>query len=247
MKRFLSFLMAFCLLISLSACKSSKSDDDILKFFKALDYTLDAKSAAISGSINTVSGDKNSTMNIDAQFNQENQIQCAVKVGLEADGNKIDDYLDFYIKDGKTYLKNMSTTSQSVASNIGIKDNTKFSAYNPFLNYSDDELCEMFTSSSKKGDTYTFDVDTDKMAEVLDNYGSVSLSEAKVTATFKEKVISYLCIEAKGESSITKKSKTMEFKIELNINDYNQLKEIIYPDDLDSYPTSTDSSDTSTS
>lgn len=242
MKRLFTFFLAFCLCTSLSACKSSKNDDDILKFFNALDYTLQAKSASINGSIDMVSGDTTSKMNIDAQFNQEKQIQCAIKVGLEANKNKIDDYLDFYIKDGKTYLKNMSTTSQSVASNIGIKENTKISAYNPFLNLKDDELCDLFNSSSKKGDTYTFECDPSKMSEALDEYGSLTLSEASIKATFKNKVISYLCIEAKGEQSITKKSKTIEFKIELNINDFNQLKEITYPDELDSYPTSTSES-----
>ncbi len=242
MKRLFSLLLCFCLLTSLSACKSSKNDEDILKFFNAFDYTLQAKSAAITGSIDMVSGDTKSKMNIDAQFNQENQLQCALKVGLEANKNKIDDYLDFYIKDGKTYLKNMDTTSQSLASNIGIKENTKISAYNPFLNFKDDELCELFESSTKKGNTYTFECDPSKMSEALDEYGSLTLSEASIKATFKNKVISYLCIEAKGEQSITKKSKTIEFKIELNINDYNQLKEITYPDNLDSYSSTSDES-----
>ena len=84
-------------------------------------------------------------MNVKGEFNQENQLQCAIHLGLEANKNVIDDYLDFYIKDGKTYLKNMSTKSQSLASKIGIKENTKISAYNPFLDLTDKELCEMFT------------------------------------------------------------------------------------------------------
>lgn len=109
-----------------------KNDDDILKFFDAIDTTLQAKSASIDGNITIQNGKNDSQMNVKGEFNQENQLQCAIHLGLEANKNVIDDYLDFYIKDGKTYLKNMSTKSQSLASKIGIKENTKISAYNPF-------------------------------------------------------------------------------------------------------------------
>ena len=93
----------------------------------------------------------------------------------------------------------------------------------------------MFTASKHHGDTYTFTLDPSQLAELLDNLGSVNLSEATVKTTFKDKVIS---IESKGQESISKKSQDIAFHITLNIHDYNALKKVTYPDDLDSYPTS---------
>ena len=96
----------------------------------------------------------------------------------------------------------------------------------------------MFTASKHHGDTYTFTLDPSQLAELLDNLGSVNLSEATVKTTFKDKVISMISIEAKGQESISKKSQDIAFHITLNIHDYNALKKVTYPDDLDSYPTS---------
>lgn len=238
MKKILSYFLCLCMLLGLSGCRAKKNDDDILKFFDAIDTTLQAKSASIDGNITIQNGKNDSQMNVKGEFNQENQLQCAIHLGLEANKNVIDDYLDFYIKDGKTYLKNMSTKSQSLASKIGIKENTKISAYNPFLDLTDKELCEMFTASKHHGDTYTFTLDPSQLSELLDNLGSVNLSEATVKTTFKDKVISMIAIEAKGQESISKKSQDIAFHITLNIHDYNALKKVTYPDDLDSYPTS---------
>ena len=47
-----------------------------------------------------------------------------------------------------------------------------------------------------------------------------------------------ISIEAKGQESISKKSQDIAFHITLNIHDYNALKKVTYPDDLNSYPTS---------
>lgn len=238
MKRILSLFLIIVTAFSLSACGSDKNDQDILRFFNALDHTLQAKSAQIDGTVTIVSDDNTSKFHLTGQFNQEEQLACALQLGLEANGNKENDYLDFYIKDGKTYLKNLDTKTQSIASNIGITNDTKISAYNPFLNFTDDELVSLFSSTSRDGDSYTFELDASKLSELLDDLGSVQLSNAEVQTTFRKKVISHLSMEAKGTQNISSETTDIEFQIDLNISHFNQMDSIDFPDDLDTYTTS---------
>lgn len=44
----------------------------------------------------------------------------------------------------------MGTKTQSTVDKIGLKKNSKLNAYNPFLDLTDDELCELFDSSKRK-------------------------------------------------------------------------------------------------
>ena len=44
----------------------------------------------------------------------------------------------------------MGTKTQSTVDKIGLKKNSKLNAYNPFLDLTDDQLCELFDSSKKR-------------------------------------------------------------------------------------------------
>ena len=48
----------------------------------------------------------------------------------------------------------MGTKTQSTVDKIGLKKNSKLNTYNPFLDLTDDQLCELFDSSKKENDTY---------------------------------------------------------------------------------------------
>lgn len=237
MKKILLFLLSFCMICTLSGCGPKKNEDDILAFFNAFDHTLEANSGQFKGSL-TIKNKNDSKMNVDAQFNQTDKIQLAIRVGLEANGNQKDDYLDFYIKDGKTYLKNMDTKSQSVASNIGIKDNSKLSAYNPFLDFTDEGLVDLFTSSERKGNNYAYTIDTVALASALDSLGSVKLSDATLKATIRKNVIRHLELETKGTQTVDNESQNFEFTIRLDLDKYNSLSTVSFPDNLDTYPVS---------
>lgn len=81
----------------------------------------------------------------------------------------------------------MGTKTQSTVDKIGLKKNSKLNTYNPFLDLTDDQLCKLFDSSKKENDTYTFKVNTSKLATLLDNMGSVKLDHATLVATIKTK------------------------------------------------------------
>ncbi len=233
MKHIITFFLSLCLIFSATGC-SSKNDDDILLFFDAFNETLEAESGNISGTV-TIKNDSTSKMNLNIQFNQENDLQLALTLGLEAGGNTKDDYLDFYIKDGKTYLQNEGTKTQSLASNIGIEDDQKISAYNPFLNFTDDELTEIFTSSEKDGNTYTYQIDKDIVATLLDSLGTVSISEASLVATIEDDVIKDFKLVASGTQTVNDTTIDFSFTIEADITNLNNQTEVSFPDDLDTY------------
>ena len=206
MKKFLTLIITCFLSLSLAGCSNSKNNDDILTFFDALGNTLNLKSAQINGTLDM----KDSKMNIDAQILQKEDLQVATSIGLVAGDNVKNNFLNFYIKDGKT----------------------KLNTYNPFLDLTDDQLCELFDSSKKENDTYTFKVNTSKLATLLDNMGSIKLDDATLEATIKNKKISHMILSFTGKQTVDKASADIDISIELSIKKLNKIN---FPNDLDSY------------
>ncbi len=233
MKKLCSLLIMFAMIFSLSAC-SSKNKDDILLFFDALDNTLKTDSGEIIGKID-MKGDSPYTIDFDIQYIQIGDIQLAAIVDLEAGGNIQKDFLDFYIKDGKTYLNSMGTKTQSVVENIGLERNKKIAVYNPFLSFNDNELTSFFKSSSHKGTTYTFDIDAKRLTTLIDAYGTFNASKAQIIADIENDLLNSVSLTIKGEQNINDKKADVDMTIEFTISDLNSLDHIEFPDDLDSY------------
>lgn len=228
MKKILTLIITCFLSLSLSGCSNSKNNEDILAFFNALDNTLNLKSAQISGTLDM----KDSKLNVDAQILQKEDLQVASNIGLVAGKNVQNNFLNFYIKDGKTYLNSMGTKTQSTVDKIGLKKNSKLNAYNPFLDLTDDELCELFDSSKKENDTYTFKINTSKLATLLDNMESVKLDNATLEATIKNRKISHMILSFTGKQTVDEASADIDISIELSIKKLNKIN---FPNDLDSY------------
>lgn len=228
MKKIITFIITCFLSVSLMGCSNSKNNDDILTFFDALDNTLNLSSVNVSGTLDM----KDSKLYIQAQISQKNNLQIASSIGLEANKHVQNNFLNFYIRDGKTYLNSMGTKTQSTVEKIGLKKNQKLNAYNPFLDCTDDELCALFNSSKKENNIYTFTIDTSKLASLLDNMGSIDLNKANLEATIKNKKISHLILNFTGTQTIEKNTADIDISIELNINKFTKIS---FPDDLDTY------------
>ena len=126
----------------------------------------------------------------------------------------------------------MGTKTQSTVDKIGLKKNSKLNAYNPFLDLTDDELCELFDSSKKENDTYTFKINTSKLATLLDNMGSVKLDNTTLEATIKNRKISHMILSFTGKQTVDEASADIDISIELSIKKLNKIN---FPNDLDSY------------
>lgn len=234
MKRFFSKLLALCIMFSLCACSSSKNKEEIVTVFDALNMTLKAKSGSFTGQIeyNTKTKQK---INYSIDIIQDGDMKLKANMGLEAEGNKMDDYLNFYIKDGKTYLNNLGTTSQSVASNIGIDTSKTIAIFNPFLDLNADELSALFKSSSKNGNTYTLVINPEKLATLLDGMGTLNISKATVNAVIDNDRLSNLDVNITGNQAFNDISYDVEIHFVCEIKNFNSLSQIDFPKDLDSY------------
>lgn len=238
MKRIITCFLIFGLFFAGTGCSKSKSTDDINAFFDAFDNTLKADSGHITGQMNMETEKNPYGMSLDCYFQQIDQPLVAAKVGLQADDQRQDDYLEFYIKDGKTYLNNLGTKSQSLAENIGITPDTKLNIFNPFLSFTDDELAQFFKSTKKEGSHYTYEIDPTLLSSLLDSLGTVTVKNAQLQCDIKDECLEDLDLVISGIQKLDKDSFEFTMTIQLNVEQLNSLESVPFPDDLDSYPVS---------
>ena len=233
MKKIFAFFISTFMILNLAAC-SSNNDDYALEFFSALDNTLELNSGHIQGTF-TSNNEDASKIKFDLQLNQKDNLQLALDLDLEAGDNAEDNFLNFYIKDNKTYLNSYGTTSQSLLENLGINGSEKLSVYNPFLNYTDDELKALFTRSSKNGNNYSFTIDGSLISSYLDSMGSVTIEDATLDATIEDNYITSLTLGISGLQDVETQQVVIDVTIECTLDQINSLDTVTYPADLENY------------
>lgn len=233
MKKIFTFFISTFMILNIAAC-SSNNDDYALEFFSALDNTLELNSGHIQGTF-TSNNEDASKIKFDLQLNQKDNLQLALDLDLEAGDNYEDNFLNFYIKDNKTYLNSYGTTSQSLLENLGINGSEKLSVYNPFLNYTDDELKALFTRSSKNGNNYSFTIDGSLISSYLDSMGSVTIEDATLDATIEDNYITSLTLGISGLQDVETQQVIIDVTIECTLDQINSLDTVTYPADLENY------------
>lgn len=233
MKKIFTFFISTFMILNLAAC-SSNNDDYALEFFSALDNTLELNSGHVQGTF-TSNNEDASKIKFDLQLNQKDNLQLALDLDLEAGDNAEDNFLNFYIKDNKTYLNSYGTTSQSLLENLGINGSEKLSVYNPFLNYTDDELKALFTRSSKNGNNYSFTIDGSLISSYLDSMGSVTIEDATLDATIEDNYITSLTLWISGLQDVETQQVVIDVTIECTLDQINSLDTVTYPADLENY------------
>lgn len=233
MKKIFTFFISTFMVLNLAAC-SSNNDDYALEFFSALDNTLELNSGHIQGTF-TSNNEDASKIKFDLQLNQKDNLQLALDLDLEAGDNAENNFLNFYIKDNKTYLNSYGTTSQSLLENLGINGSEKLSVYNPFLNYTDDELKALFTRSSKDGNNYSFTIDGSLISSYLDSMGSVTIEDATLDATIEDNYITSLTLGISGLQDVETQQVIIDVTIECTLDQINSLDTVTYPADLENY------------
>lgn len=233
MKKIFTFFISTFMILNLAAC-SSNNNDYALEFFSALDNTLELNSGHIQGTF-TSNNEDASKIKFDLQLNQKDNLQLALDLDLEAGDNAEDNFLNFYIKDNKTYLNSYGTTSQSLLENLGINGSEKLSVYNPFLNYTDDELKALFTRSSKNGNNYSFTIDGSLISSYLDSMGSVTIEDATLDATIEDNYITSLTLGISGLQDVETQQVIIDVTIECTLDQINSLDTVTYPADLENY------------
>lgn len=233
MKKIFTFFISTFMVLNLAAC-SSNNNDYALEFFSALDNTLELNSGHIQGTF-TSNNEDASKIKFDLQLNQKDNLQLALDLDLEAGDNTEDNFLNFYIKDNKTYLNSYGTTSQSLLENLGINGSEKLSVYNPFLNYTDDELKALFTRSSKNGNNYSFTIDGSLISSYLDSMGSITIEDATLDVTIEDNYITSLTLGISGLQDVETQQVVIDVTIECTLDQINSLDTVTYPADLENY------------
>lgn len=234
MRKILSYIFILGLILCSGCSKTEKNNDDILAFFDAFDNTLQVDSAHIKGQLNMEKSNPYA-IDIDLSFNQKEQIQLALTTDIAAESNKQEEYLQFFIKDGKTYLNSMGIKTQSTADKIGLNENATINTINPFLSFTDEQLCQFFTSSKNEGNHYTYTIDTSALASLLDSLGTLTISDASLECDINNNLLQNAVLKAQGTQKINEDSFDFIMTISLNIDQINSLDTINFPDDLDTY------------
>ncbi|WP_289108141.1 hypothetical protein [uncultured Dubosiella sp.] len=234
MKKITIFILTLIFGFGLTACSKNAPADLSLEFFNALHHTFQADSAHVEFNI-VMNEDDPSEILANLYFNQKNQLALAATSSLKAGGRTQDNFLDFYIKDGKTYLNSMGVKTQSVIEKIGLKTDSKLTNLDPFLDMTDEELKQVFTSGKKEGDTYSFDINKGELAKLLDAYGSVDVDHATLEAKINDGVVTDLRIDADLAQKIDEHALDTSIAITIRVSDYDKLSSIPFPDDLDTY------------
>lgn len=234
MKKITVYILAFFLCFSLSACSKQVDQNDTLAFFDALHHTFQADSAHIDATVQ-MDQDDPSALHANIYFDQTNDLELSITTDLSAGKNTEKNFLNFYIKDGKTYLDSMGVKTQSVVEKIGLKKNSKLANFDPFLDMTDEELEKMFTSSRKEGNNYSFEIDKNALSTVLDSYGSIKIDQATVDATIENNIITQLTLNAHMSQSFNNQSVDTSLKIAITVDEYDSLSSVPFPNDLDTY------------
>ena len=119
--------------------------------------------------------------------------------------------------------------------NLGINGSEKLSVYNPFLNYTDDELKALFTRSSKDGNNYSFTIDGSLISSYLDSMGSVTIEDATLDATIEDNYITSLTLGISGLQDVETQQVIIDVTIECTLDQINSLDTVTYPADLENY------------
>ncbi|MDO4466061.1 MAG: hypothetical protein Q4C49_03515 [Bacillota bacterium] len=234
MKKIVTLLLSICIGFSLCACKKNNKED-VMEFFNAFDKTLELDSGHFSGGVTYLVGKDSNNMQLDLSLIQKGNMELALTLDLEANGNKLEDFIHFYIKDGKTYLNYLGNTSQSMANKIGVNVKKKLNLSNPFLDFTDSELAALFNSVKKEENTYTMSIKPSSIASMLDEFGAITIDSAILVATIEKGYISYLTFELIGKQAFNTEPQKIQISFDGKLDHINSLSKVNFPSDLSTY------------
>lgn len=226
MKKALRLLLVFCTALCFAGCSKDQKTKDTDTFFTALNHVFEAQTLQLDG--NAAFNEASGTFGF--WLDQKGKLSLALEI--EPEGAKP---IAFYIRDGKTYLNYMGTKTQSIVQNIGLKDDSKLSVYNPFLDLNRKERAALFDSISKNGNEYKFVINKTKLQTLLDSFGSLSLDKAEMSAVIENGELRELTLEFTGAIMMTDEPAAVALDAQIYTEAMNETITIPYPADLDQY------------
>lgn len=217
-----------CLFL-LGGCTSNKDNLETAAdtLFSAYNHLCEASSLSAKGSVDA----QGIFATYTAAFTSSPQ-QLAINAKLGQGETKP---VDFYIKDGKTYLNYMGTKSSSLSQNIGINPEDGFHLTNPFLELDREKRADLFESVEVKENTYTFVVKNSTAEDVLDDLGAADVKKCILKATIEDDQIKNLYFQLDGALDTGSSAMDVALEATAEILSVDQPVDIQFPSDLDSW------------
>lgn len=241
MKKLTALLLSVGMVFTLAACGGSKvSDDALTKLETSIKNIADMKSADYAIEITAKDAENADVkMKLSGSYIFETAIpQISMSLDMESGTEKVDGYMQMYLKDSVAYL-NLMDISKSKQTIEGLDESVaSFGLDKDTLTLPKDEIKKYLKEASVKDDVLTLVFDTEKVmaatksadAEISDLVGEESKIDAlTMTVTLKDDMLSKAEIIAKVTQKVDGKDKSAETKITVSFANINDVKQIQFP------------------
>ena len=243
MKKLAALVLSFGMLFSMAACSGSKVSDDALdKLESSVKKFSEVKNANYSADMDMTVDKENAKIKLYGGFISETKkpLQLSMIMDMEASGQKLEKYMQLFVKDDTMYLNMMDMMKQktSLKDAMGTASipNVNFDADTFKMNKED--MKKFLKEASVKGNDLKLSFDVEKLHEetkketeknnVTDANVEFKKLDMDVTLNndFMEKaVITMEMTNTKGETK-----QEMNGTISLTVKDINKVSSIDFPD-----------------
>lgn len=241
MKKLWSILAGLCMMISLSACSSSKNiDEDALKTFaNALTALVEQDSISFTAEIKGDNiGDAGELGSFQGEVISKNN---DLQLSLIPVNENIANLLQFYIKDGTLYTNSIGVKSKQPLGYTGsdistIKDNASY------LRSSIGFIKPFLDTVSRDGNQIHITLDSDSLNKFSNEQYNSALSYEKISLSgiVEDDILKSLELTFQENGMAEGKNTVTTLTLDIKINAVNQTDTIHFPD-LSDYQTSTSS------
>lgn len=233
MKKILTYFACAALLL-IGGCSSSKVDDAALDRLEAeckkfsevdsMNYTIgvDMPSSEVKAEIY-------GSMILDTK-------EFSLAMDMEAAGQKMEKFMEMYLKDNMMYMSAMGTQQKQEA-DLSSLDDIGFDT--DTMQFDKESLKENLSEASLKEDTIHMvikdEVLKEQMEDKKDSFSTLGIDEvtqAAIDVECGEDLMQSITVTITGKGN----GETQSFKIYVKFADVNQVKNIDYPKDIDSWP-----------
>lgn len=230
-RRSFALLSSACVLSGLlvSGCaKPADKQQAVDLLFGSFQRIAEAKSMKASGTADLAG------ISLPYQFEFDNEPEIGIAIEATAQGQPV----DFYVKDGRTYLNFLGTKSSSELSNLtgGNSNAGSAASLNPFLDLSREERMQLVDTVTVDNDVYTYTLNKSELSKAFDSFGTLTLTKAFLTASFNGEDLKTIDFTAGGTLSMDSESAPFDAHLTMNVDSMNENLTISYPDDLASWP-----------
>lgn len=233
MKKLLKLAACLGLTISMVACSGSKVQDEALDQLE----TSIAKFSEISSfdyTVGVTSESDDVNLLVSGGFMSEDGIQFSCVIDLESNGTKMDKFMEVYLQDNMTYISMFGVKQKSEAD---LSSMAGFSFDGDTFKLPKEEIKKALSEAKKDGNTLHLVFSKDFIKEAMESNSTANttgvseISDLSIDVELENDFISKMTMNVTGKQ----KDKEITAVLTITISNVNNVTEIAFPSDLDSY------------